>query len=162
MQNIRHNTLVAFEPISTDEKLDTPIREADPDMALFRGFMFFSAGSIILFFVQLWPFFVVYDLHIQANLSKATLLSLIPTAIIGMFLARLGGIPGATAFVSGAMIGAVFLVIRLGQVIALAGEGTNPPLEYSPSMGWLIPLTWVVVAWILTAILLPRRHLKVS
>ena len=157
-----HNRIVAFEPISTDEKLVTPIREADPEMSLFRGFMFFSACSIILFFVQLWPFFVVYDLHIQANLSKATMMSLIPTAIIGMFLARLGGIPGATAFVTGGMIGAVFLVIRLGQVIALAGQGTNPPLEYSPSMGWIIPLGWAVAAWILTAIVVPKKHFRLS
>ncbi len=152
---------MAFEPISTDEKLETPIREPDAEMALFRGFMFFSIASIILFFVQLWPFFVVFDLHVQANLSKATMMSLIPTAIIGLFLARLGGIPGATAFVTGAMIGGVFLVIRLGQVIALAGQGTNPQLEYSTNMGWVIPLVWVVAAWILTAIVVPKHHVRV-
>jgi hypothetical protein len=152
---------VAFDPISTDEKIVNPVREADPDMSLFRGFMFFSVASIVLFFVQLWPFFVVYDLHIQANLMKATMISLIPTAVVGVILARFGGIPGATAFVTGAMIGAVFLLLRLGQVVGMAGQGTNAQLEYSPAMGWAIPLGWVIVAWTLTALLVPRKHYKV-
>jgi len=139
---------VPFEPLETDEKLDTAVKRTDVDAHLIRGCIVFAVVSLIAYALIVAPFFLVPNLHLSSSLLRACLIGGVPSLILGVLSGRLGGVPGASAFVAGSLMGSVFLYLKLNQMPVLAKLGEVPELGYPASVAYLIPLSWIVVSFV--------------
>jgi hypothetical protein len=149
-----------LEPLQTDEKLDKPVKRG-PDMdtqMLFgcSGFVLASIGSYIL---AVWPFVLLMEAERLATLGLAAAIGLIPYTLIGGFLTRRFGLPGACGFVGGAMAVSIFLYLRLQQAFlsAQAKQGEMP--DYPEIFQILLPVGWVFWTLIVVLIVLPKSEL---
>jgi hypothetical protein len=144
---------VAFEPLRTDEKLDQPIKsKRDFESQMLAGCSVFVVCSFVTFFLSVWPFFVIKDQFLARQLAIAVGLSCIPTLIFGFVAGVRAGASGGFGFLGGAIAVAVFFNLAITQ-ISLGGSIKDfPRPEYPAGMAAWIPLIWVILSGLVTAI----------
>ncbi|MBX7132922.1 MAG: hypothetical protein K1X67_09630 [Fimbriimonadaceae bacterium] len=148
-----------FEPLQTDEKLTSKAKpERDMDSQMIFGCSSFVFVSIMSYILAVWPMFVVQDTHTLVNLGVALAAGLLPASIFGGVATRKTGLPGACGFVGGAMAMAIFLFLRLEQLMLGYSRNDIPQPEYPRSWVWLVPLIWLVAAILVALVLLPKRE----
>jgi hypothetical protein len=151
---------VPFEPLQTDEKLEEKVRpERDMDTQMLFGCGSFVFVSIVSYALAAWPMFVVPNTHLLVDFGIALAAGLIPASILGVVAIRKTGLAGACGFVGGAMATAIFLFLRLEQLMLGYSVREIPRPEYPRSWMWIVPTAWVIAAILLAVIFLPRREL---
>lgn len=146
-----------FEPLQTDEKLDKPVKaERDFDSQMLAGCTAFVGTSVFCYLLGVWPFFVLTETNKLLMLLLACAFGLIPSAIFGSVITRKTGLPGACGFLGGAMAIAIFLFLRLQQVMLAKQIKDLPQPEYPSSWVWMVPLAWILVAVGLVALFMPK------
>lgn len=148
-----------FEPLQTDEKLPAKVKpERDMDSQMIFGCSSFVFVSLMSYILAVWPMFVIQGTHTLVNLAVALGAGLIPATILGGIATRKTGLPGACGFVGGAMAMAIFLFLRLEQLMLGYSRNDIPQPEYPRSWVWLVPLVWLVAAVLVAIVLLPKRE----
>lgn len=148
-----------FEPVQTDEKIPGGgPKEPDMDDQMLFGCTSFVVGSCVAYLLAAWPMFVIQDTHLVVNLAAALGFGLIPASIWGAVVTRRTGLPGACGFVGGAMAMAIFLYLRLEQLMLGMVNRNLPQPDYPRSWVWILPIGWVLFAVLLAMILLPKRE----
>lgn len=146
-----------FEPLQTDEKLEKPIKaEKDFDTQMLAGCTAFVGTSVLCYLLGVWPFFVLPETNKLLMLLMACALGLIPAAIFGSVITRKAGLPGACGFLGGAMAIAIFLFLRLQQIMLAKQIKDLPQPEYPSSWVWMLPLAWILVAIGLVSLFMPK------
>jgi hypothetical protein len=149
-----------FEPLRTDEKLETPVpRTRDMDAVLLAGCTGFVLTSIGSFLLSAWPFFAMPDLLSLASLTRTCLIGLVPAAIVGLLATRRFGLPGACGFFAGSMATAIFFILRLQQVFLLGQTRDDLLPAYPMALVYVIALAWLVGSALLALIAMPRGEL---
>jgi len=149
---------MAFEPLETDEKLDTPVKRApDMDAAMLFGCSGFVLTSIGGYLLSVWPFLVFSDTEKLTVLASAAAVGLIPAAILGIFATRKFRLAGACGFVGGALSTGIFLYLRLEQVFISALSRQAPTPDYPKITMYLVPLGWILTTAILSIAFLPKE-----
>jgi len=149
---------MAFEPLETDEKIDTPTKRApDMDTAMLFGCSGFVITSIGGWALSVWPFLVLPDTERIAMLGLASAVGLTPAAILGILATRKFRLAGACGFVGGAMSTGIFLYLRIEQIFISAFARQAPAPDYPRAMMFLVPVAWVLVAAILALAFLPKE-----
>ncbi len=150
-----------FEPLGTDEPLteENAPPPRDFEMALAGGCSVALLGSLAIFLLTIWPFFVIPEQSV-AGLRQILLWGGVPSTLLGILLVRIFQTPGLSAYGGGAMCAALFMWLRLSQTMLRNADASTelPPVEYSPAMAYLLPLGWVLLAAILIAIFFPRER----
>ncbi len=150
---------MAFEPLQTDEKLDTPApKTRDMDAAMLFGCSGFVGTSIGGYLLSVWPFFFFPESEKVKFLLISSSVGLIPAAILGILATRRFALAGACGFVGGSMATGIFLFLRLDQVFLSALARQAPPAEYPKVMTYLLPLAWILISAILALAVLPREQ----
>lgn len=150
---------MAFEPLNTDERLETPVkRERDMDSAMLLGCSGFVTESLLSYALAVWPWFVVDAMHQIPKLALAMALGGIPALVVGAIGCRKFGLPAACGFVGGGLSTAIFMYLRLQQVVAVRGNYQFPQPEYPNLWVWLVPGAWLMVVVLAVAVLLPRSE----
>lgn len=135
-----------FEPLRTDERLETPVRERDFDTHMLFGCGSFVVASFATYALGAWPFFALPNTHLIGALGVACAAGLLPALAFGAFASRRAGLAGACGFVGGAMAVAVFLFLRMEQVMMGYDMRDLPLPEYPRTWGWMLPAAWMVAA----------------
>jgi branched-subunit amino acid transport protein AzlD len=136
-----------FEPLRTDEKLDAPVRrERDMDTHMLIGCSGFVFTAVAAYVLSVWPFLLFSDSEKLSSLLLAALLGPLPAGLLGILACRRFGIPGATGFVGGSAIFAVFLYLRLDQLFVSAQSEQFPRPDYPASFAVLLPVTWLAIS----------------
>lgn len=150
-----------FEPLKTDEKLDEKVRpERDMDTQMLFGCGSFVFVSIVSYLLAAWPMFVIANTHLLVEFGVALAAGLIPSLVLGAVATRKTGLPGACGFVGGAMATAIFLFLRLEQLMLGYSVREIPQPEYPRSWMWIVPTAWVVLAVLVAVLLLPKREFR--
>lgn len=146
-----------FDPLQTDEKLDAPApakRDMDTQMMLGCSTFGVVAGLILLFAAL--PHFLIPETQKLEALGRTCLFGLVPALAIGIAASRRLGLPGACGFVGGGLVSAVFLYLRLSQVLLTRyGDAAEQP-DYPVAWGTLLPIAWAVVCTGLAALAMRR------
>lgn len=155
---------MAFEPLETDEKLEAPVpRERDTDTVMLIGCSGFVGAALITYGLSIWPFFIFREVHLMAELGRACLAGLVPTAIFGAYVTRRFGLASACGFVGGGLTSAVFLFLRLTtEVEARRHARDMEPPDYPSSWVWIVPAVWVILSFTIAALFLKRSEIDVS
>lgn len=151
---------MAFEPLRTDEKLDTPIKSRDFDGVMLAGCSSFVGTSVLTYLLGLWPFFAIGDLHLTARMLTAAGLSFAQTVVFGAVMTRRTGLPGACGSIGGAMSLAVFIHLMIKQLMLGFVHVEIPDPDYSGYWAWLGPLSYCTVLTLVVAVLVPRREFQ--
>lgn len=148
-----------FDPLQTDEKLDQPAaKERDFDAQMLAGCTAFVGTSILCYLLGVWPYFVFAESNKLVTLALSSGFGLIPSAVLGIVVTRKSGIPGACGFLCGAMAVAIFLFLRLQQVMLALQIKDLPQPEYPASWAWIVPLAWLLTCVVLLVIFLPKAQ----
>jgi hypothetical protein len=150
---------MGFEPLRTDEKLETPVRTRDLDQEMLSGCGSFVVAAFVTYLLTAWPWFVFSDGHRLASLAIACGLGMIPALLFGAFAARRGGLAGGCGFVAGSMAAAVFVYLRMEQLLLGRAVRELPFPEYPSAFLWQVPLGWLAAAILVTALALSRTRL---
>lgn len=149
-----------FEPLRTDEPIEAPApKERDFDTQMLAGCTTFVAVSLLVYGLSVWPYFVFQNTHELKALALASSLGLIPAALAGGYSVWKWGLAAAGGFVSGALATAIFLMLRLKQVLLTEGIEDLPQAEFPPSWQYLVPGAWMLVVLALIALLLRKEEL---
>lgn len=150
---------MALDPLQTDEKLDAPVKaEADTDTAMLWGCGAFTTLSFTVFFVSCWPYFVWLNLSTLGDIARATLLGLLPAAILSIVGARIRGLAASCGSVAGFTVVAVFLYMRIQQAF-IAGMAKQAPMpEFGREWAYMFPAA-VLIGGLLIAFLFTRKDL---
>jgi len=141
---------VAFDPLQTDEKLEKPIKSGPNfEAQILSGCSFFVATSLLTYAIGVWPFFVLADQHLIAKFLMACAFGLLPTAIIGVVAGIKGGVPGACGFLGGTIAVAMFMYLRISQIMLGEHMPDLPKPDYPSAAAWILPLFWTVIAVII-------------
>lgn len=146
-----------FEPLRTDEPLTEPgQRPPDMDTQMLGGCSTFVAASFLTYFIGVWPFLIFRDLHLLRVLGMSAAFGLLPALVFGALASRRAGAAAACGFVGGAAAIAIFLHLRLDQVMLGFTIRDIPRPEYPYSWLWYAPLIWLGLAT-LDALLFVRK-----
>ncbi len=149
-----------FEPLQTDEKLDTPVpRAKDIDSQLLTGCTGFVLASIGSYFLSIWPFFTSADAYRSQALLTACLMAFVPSTLYGALLTRKFGLPGACGFFAGAMATSIFLVLRLQQLFMAAQVRVEHTPDYPSFLPLILAGAWVVWCALVGLLLMPKGEL---
>lgn len=152
-----------IEPLNTDEKLDTPPpKSRDMDTQMMMGCSTFGIVAGMVLVLTAWPYFLIQDAQKLHSLLRVSAIGLAPAAVFGIVVSRRFGLPGACGFVGGALVSAVFLYLRLGQVLLTRyGDPSEQP-DYPVAWGWLMPMAWVVACSGLALLSMRRSDLPLE
>ena len=149
-----------FEPLRTDEAVEGPAKkERDFDTQMLAGCTAFVAVSVLSYGLAVWPYFVFPNTHELRALALASGLGLIPAAVAGGYAVWKWGLAAAGGFVSGSLATAIFLMLRLKQVLLTEGIEDLPQAEFPQSWQYLVPGAWMLVVLALAALLLRKEEL---
>lgn len=147
-----------FEPLRTDEKLDTPVERApDMDAAMLFGCTGFVAASIGCYILSVWPFLLFSETEKLSMLCLATAAGLIPATVLGVIATRRFRLAGACGFVGSALATGIFLYLRIEQVFLSALARQAPTPDYPRAMVYLVPLAWILLATIIALAVMPKE-----
>lgn len=149
-----------FEPLRTDEKIEgPPPKERDMDSQMLFGCSAFVAMSLMSYFLAVWPFFVLPDTHLLLGLAVSCAAGMVPALAFGAFGTRKFGLAGMCGHLGGAMATAVFLFLRLEQMMLGNTVQQLPRPEYPSSWVWMVPTVYVLAALLLGIVLLPKGQI---
>lgn len=152
---------MAFDPLQTDEKLDKGIKkQPDFDSQMLAGCTAFVGTSVLSYLLAVWPFFILPDMNRVVVLAADFGLGFVPFAGLGIYSTRKAALPGACGFLGGALATAVFLSLRLQQVMLGLKLRDLPQPEYPPSFVWLVPVAWLLLTLCIIAIFLQKGGLS--
>lgn len=152
-----------FEPLQTDERLEAPAkRERDMDTVMLFGCSGFLVEAVASYGLTVWPWFVVPQMHQIGGLALAFALGAVPAIATGVMATRKFGLPGACGFAGGALASAIFMFLRLQQLVALRGNLQFPQPEYPNLWVWLVPGAFLLLVALVIAIFIPRGELSVE
>lgn len=154
---------MAFEPLRTDEKLDTPPPpERDIDSQMIAGCSGFVGASLITYGLSVWPFFAFTQTHLVADLVWAGLIGLVSSLVFGAYVTRRYGLAAACGFVGGGLTTGVFLFLRLTtEYQTRQGSPDLQHPEYPASWVWIVPTIWVLATLVVTVLFLKRSEIDV-
>lgn len=154
-----YDEVMPFEPLRTDEPLPSGQKQKpDMDTQMIFGCSGFVATSIFSYLLFVWPHFVYARTHLIFDLGMACGLGMPQALILGGYAARKFGLPAASGFVGGAMAGAIFLYLRLEQVMSLRGHREAPQPEFPSAWVWLLPVAWILLALGVALWCIPKRE----
>ncbi|MCW5943013.1 MAG: hypothetical protein KIS66_12320 [Fimbriimonadaceae bacterium] len=139
---------MAFDDLQTDEPLSHRAKPPmDMDAAMLMGCTGFVVASLATYLLAVWPYFaVIREQHTLSGLGKALALGGVPAFGLGFLLVRRYGLPAACGAVGGAMATAIFIYVRLQQVMLGFDVPEIPDPEYPRFVAWLLPLVWLTTA----------------
>lgn len=148
-----------FEPLRTDEPREGPkTKERDIDSQMLAGCTTFVSVSLLSYVLAVWPHFMFQNTHELKTLGLASALGLLPASILGGYSVWKWGLAAAGGFVSGSLATAIFLMLRLKQVVMMEGIKDLPQPEYPQSWQYLVPGAWMLVVVTLTALLIKKEE----
>lgn len=148
-----------FQPIRTDEPHHGPPKKVkDLDTILLGGCSAFVGASIIVYILVVWPHFVFPTTHLLQTLAINCGLGMLPAMIFGGYATRRYGVAAAGGFLGGALSTAIFLNLRLKQVLILEGVEEQPQPEFPASWQYLVPLAWLLVVLVTIGLTLRREE----
>lgn len=149
-----------FEPLQTDEKLpEPPKQQRDMDTQMMLGCSTFGIVAGLGLALAAWPHFVITDTQHLDSLVRASAMGLVPAGLVGIVATRRLGLPGACGFVGGALVTAVFLYLRLTQVLLTRYGNPSELPDYPTSWSWMAPIAWVLFCAGLAVVFLPRSEM---
>lgn len=149
-----------FDPLLTDEKLETPVKpEKDLDTQMIMGCSGFVFSSLVFYALGVWPHFLFTQVYRLSTLGMTLAIGVLPAFIFGAVATRKFGLVGACGSFGGALAYAIFLYLRLDQIILASGFREAPEPEYPMAFKWLVPLMTVLVTALISAGLLPKGEL---
>jgi hypothetical protein len=150
-----------FEPLRTDEPLTGPQEKVrDLDSQMLAGCSCFVGVSLISYALAVWPFFVFQKTWELKTLAFASLFGLVPAAVFGSYTVRKWGLPAAGGFIGGALATAIFLLLRLSQVMLQQGVRDLPQPEFPSSWQYLVPGAWMLAVLILCILLIRKEEIS--
>ena len=147
-----------FEPLKTDEKLEgpPPKQQSPLEKQLMSGCMVILLTCVIVYGLCLWPWFT-FQGHTVSGLVKALTFGAGSSIVLGIFVTLKYGMAGASGFLGGAFVAAVFMFLRIQQYMLGKGHNDLQQPEYPERWQWLVPLAWVLLAVVIVAIFLPKE-----
>jgi hypothetical protein len=76
--------------------------------------------------------------------------SVIASGVLGIVLARLGGLAGSFGSFGGFLCGAAYWFMHLQQMVARSIAQNGTPTEYPDSTIWLVPIAWTLLGFIVS------------
>ena len=142
----------------TDERIEgKPKKRPDLDAELLRGCITIGTLSLLVYGLTIAPFYFT-EHHTYSGLARTGLLGAAPALVLGALAVRRLGLSGATGLMGGAAAGAIFIYLRMEQVmLGYAGISTLPMPEIPPFWSWLLPLIWVLVCLAAVLLLYPKN-----
>ena len=148
-----------FEPLQTDEAVEGPAKkERDFDTQMLAGCTTFVAVSLLSYGLAVWPYFVFQNTYELKSLALASGIGLIPAALVGGYAVWRWGLAAAGGFVSGSLATAIFLMLRLKQVLLTEGIKDLPQAEFPESWQYLVPGAWMLVVLAVSALLIRKEE----
>lgn len=154
---------MSFEPLQTDEKLETPApTERDTDTVMLVGCTGFVVSSLITYVIAIWPFFLFTETHRLLQLAQCALLGLLPALLFGAYVTRRFGLASAAGFIGGGLSATIFLYLRLLEVnLRRVQRGLEQP-DFPESWVWLAPFAWVLMLFLVVAIMIRPSEIDIS
>jgi hypothetical protein len=147
-----------FEPLRTDEKATSQTkRVAEFEGQMMAGCSVIGLTSVLIFALTAWPFFIVPEYRI-AGLTQAFLWGMLPAWCLGTFSTVRMGLAGASGFVGGAFISAIFMFLRLDQSMLRNFVPDVPRPDYPDAWKGLVPLGFVLVSLTLAILFVPKKE----
>lgn len=109
------------------------------DKQMLLGCSAFVAASFLCYFAWVGPWFLWPDQHLLSVLAKVTVVGFGLSVLPGLFTTLRGGIAGGCGYLAGTMAGAVFVHLRIDQVLLGRLIPQSPIPEYPDSFSWLVP-----------------------
>jgi hypothetical protein len=121
---------VAFEPLQTGP---AP-KKNDMDTQMLFGCSVFLVCAFGAYGMSVWPWFVFQDAERSASVMLCTLIGILPTATLGMYMVKRGGLGAACGLAGGSCASAVFLYLRIQQAFMAYSAQQAPKPDYP---GWV-------------------------
>lgn len=151
---------MGFEPLQTDEKLYSRVEgQKEFEAQMMGGCTTIGLGSVAVFALCAWPWFVVQEYRV-AGLQTWLMLGALPALALGAALSRLFGLAGASGFVGGSLISAVFVFLRLDQSMMRNLIPDVPRPDYPDIWKYLVPLIWILVSMVVAGLLVPSKEFR--
>jgi hypothetical protein len=151
-----------FEPLRTDEPNEGPkTKYRDLDSQMLAGCSTFVTVSLLSYLLVVWPHLVFQDTYRLQTLALNSAFGLLPSAILGGYATRKFGLAAAGGFVGGALAAAIFLFLRLQQVVQMEGIKDLPQPEFPSSWQYLVPCGWMLAVIIVTGLLIKKEELSI-
>lgn len=148
-----------FEPLRTDEPIEGPRpKQQDFDSQMLSGCGTFVALSLLTYGLAVWPHILFHQTYLLNTLLLDCAIGMIPAILLGGWSTRRHGMPGAGGFLGGAMAAAVFLNLRLKQIVMMEGTRDLPQAEFPASWQYLLPGAWLLVVLALIGLLIRREE----
>ncbi len=152
-----------FEPLQTDERLETPVKpERDTDAIMLAGCTGFVSASLITYVLAIWPFFVFTEIYLISGLVRCALVGLTPALIFGAYVTRRFGLAPAAGFVGGGLSAGIFLYLRMVEVNLRRAQPDMAQPDYPESWVWIGPLGWVLLLFFVAALLIRPSEVDIS
>lgn len=147
-----------FEPLRTDEPYTGPkVKKNDFENHLMSGCAFVTVTAFLVYGMIAWPYLAFPDVHTVPGLRNAMLYGLIPANIVGMIAVRRTGPAGIAGYLGGSLCSAVFVYLRLQEVMRGKLVADLPDPEWPDRLAWAVPLGTAAIAIVLAAAIYPYR-----
>lgn len=148
-----------FQPIRTDEPYEGPKNKTkDLDTILLGGCSAFVATSIITYVLVVWPHFAFPTTHLISTLILTSGIGMGSAAVFGAYLTRRFGVAAAGGFLGGALSTAIFLNLRLKQVLIMEGVEEQPQPEFPANWQYFVPMAWLLLVLVVIGLTLRKEE----
>lgn len=148
-----------FEPLRTDEPYRGPkSKQKDLDSIMLAGCGAFVATSLITYALVIWPHFAFPTTHLLATLGLTCGIGMGSASIFGAYVTRKFGVAAAGGFLGGALSTAIFLNLRLKQVLMMDGVDEQPQPEFPANWEYFVPLAWILLVVVIIGLTLRREE----
>jgi hypothetical protein len=129
---------------------------------MLAGCSAFVAISLVSYGLAVWPHFVFHQTYQLKILGLDCAIGMLPTAILGAVATRRFGLAAAGGFISGALATAIFLLLRLKQVLLMEGIRDLPQPEFPQSWQYFVPAAWMLTALIVAGLTLKKEEISIE
>lgn len=148
-----------FQPIRTDEPYQGPPKKPkDLDSIMLAGCGAFVGTSLITYVLVVWPHFAFPATHLLSTLALTSGLGIVPATVFGAYVTRRFGVAAAGGFLGGALSTAIFLNLRLKQVLIFEGVDEQPQPEFPASWQYFVPLAWLLLVLVTIGLCLRKEE----
>lgn len=149
-----------FEPLRTDEKLEGPVKNRKPqtdfEKQLMSGCMVILVSCFLVYGLIIWPWFV-FEPHTVKGLARALGFGAGTATVFGIIVTLKFKLAGGAGYLGGGFAAAVFMFLRLQQIMLGKGHNDLPQPEYPERWVHLVPLAYVLLSIAIVAIFLPKE-----
>ena len=151
-----------FEPLQTDEPVTSKgPKVRDLDSQMLAGCGTFVVLSLLTYFLAIWPHLAFFDTYRIRTLAIDCGIGMLPALLAGAVATRKWGLPAAGGFISGALAGAIFLLLRLKQIVLMEGTKDLPQPEFPANWQYLIPAVWMLAVMAAIAMTLKKEEISI-